>query len=174
VDGDRDPVFSGRSQDDAGTWTFHRDAYAYDPSRSRWSRIADLPWCVTAGLAHPVGKHQVLVVGGDKDIDRWNLIETHTARRNAAPAGSEEWHTHNDIVTWLFDHHSGFNTEVLLYDAGKDSWQQAGHFPGSPPATAPAVRWGDDLIVVSGEVGPGKRTPKIWKASFAQGRPTSA
>ncbi|NED98304.1 galactose oxidase [Phytoactinopolyspora alkaliphila] len=167
-------LFSGRSQDEAGDWRFHRDAYAYHPARRRWDRISDLPWCVTAGLAHPVGKHQMLVVGGDKDLDRWNLIEAHSALRRAAPPGSDEWHAHNDVVTWLFDHHTGFNTELLLYDVRKDSWQILGHFPGSPPATAPAVSWGDDLIIVSGEVGPGIRTPKVWKASFAHGRPMSA
>lgn len=157
-------LISGRSQDSEGAWRFHRDAYAYDPRRGRWERIADLPWCVTAGLAFPVGRHEVLVVGGDKDIDRWNLIETHSALRNAAPEGSAEWNAHNDVVTWLFDHHTGFNTELLSYDTRRNSWRMVGHFPGSPPATAPAVLWGDQLVVVSGEVGPGIRTPRVWAA----------
>ncbi len=163
-------VFSGRSQDADGEWRFHRDGYAYDPRRRRWAQVAELPWCVTAGLAHPVGRDQILVVGGDKDLDRWNLIEHHTALRGQAPAGSAEWHEHNDVVTWLFDHHTGFNTELLLYDTRRDRWQEIGHYPGSPPATAPAVRWGDDLVVVSGEAGPGIRTPRVWRASVAPGR----
>jgi N-acetylneuraminic acid mutarotase len=162
-------VISGRSQQPDAGWTFHTDAYAYDPATNRWTRIADLPWCVTAGAAFAVGRNEILVVGGDRDIDRWNLIEHHSALRNGAPAGSDEWHHHNDIVTWLFDHHSGFNTDLLVYDMRRDVWRTAGHFPGPVPVTSPAVRWRGDLVMVSGEVGPGIRTPRMWLATSPSG-----
>lgn len=159
-------LLSGRSQQADRSWTFHRDAYAYSPRRRRWDRIADLPWCVTAGLAHPVGRTGLAVVGGDKDIDRWNLIEHHVALRAAAPPGSAEWQRQNDIVTWIYDHHTGFNGELLRYDTSRDRWTVDGWFPGPPPATTPAVNWNGDLVVASGEVGPGIRTPRVWQAEF--------
>ncbi|SDU88500.1 galactose oxidase [Jiangella alkaliphila] len=159
-------LLSGRAQHADKSWTFYRDAYAYSPRRRSWERIADLPWCVTAGLAHPTGRTGLVVVGGDKDIDRWNLIEHHVALRAAAPPGSPEWHRQNDIVTWIYDHHTGFNGELLRYDTRRDRWTTDGWFPGPPPATTPAVNWDGDLVVASGEVGPGIRTPRVWQAEF--------
>lgn len=157
-------LLSGRGRNADGSWTFYRDAYAYSPRAHAWTRLADLPWCVTAGLAHPVGRTGLVVVGGDKDIDRWNLIESHVALRAAAPPGSPEWHLHNDVITWIYDHHTGFNVELLHYDTRRDRWAVDGYFPGPPPATTPAVNWDEDLVVVSGEVGPGIRTPRVWRA----------
>ncbi|PZF83444.1 galactose oxidase [Jiangella anatolica] len=159
-------LLSGRAQQPDKSWTFYRDAYAYSPRHGSWTRIADLPWCVTAGLAHPTGRTGLVVVGGDKDIGRWNLIEHHVALRNAAPPGSAEWQRHNNVVTWIYDHHTGFNGELLRYDTRRDRWSVDGWFPGPPPATTPAVNWDGDLIVASGEVGPGIRTPRVWQAEF--------
>jgi N-acetylneuraminate epimerase len=163
--GGRFYLMSGRSQV-GGRWRFHRDAYAYDPRARAWERVADLPWCVTAGLAYPVGDRHIAVVGGDKDLDRWNLIEEHAALRNAEPKGSPAWREHDDVITWLHDHHTGFNTEVLLYDVHRDSWRVAGRFPGPSPVTTPAVAWGRDLLAVSGEIRPGVRTPRVWRAGL--------
>lgn len=159
-------LLSGRAKHADGSWTLYRDAYAYEPRRRAWRRVADLPWCVTAGLAHPVGRTGLVVAGGDRDVDRWNLIQHHAALRDAAPAGSAEWTRHNDIVTWIYDHHTGFNVDLLRYDTRRDRWQADGHFPGPPPATTPAVDWDGDLVVVSGEIGPGIRTPRVWSVRF--------
>lgn len=155
-------LLSGRSRSPEGTWTFHRDAYAFDPRRARWRRIADLPWCVTAGLAFDDGG-RLLVLGGDRDLDRWNEIERQNALRDAEPPGSPEWQRHNDAVSFIYDHHTGFNQEVLAYDARRDRWSTAGRFPGPAQVTTPAATWGRDLVVASGEVRPGVRTPRVWR-----------
>ncbi len=157
-------LLSGRAKTSGG-WRFYRDAYAYDPEANAWERVADLPWSVTAGLAYPVGDRYILVVGGDKDLDRWNLIQEQTALREAQEKGSPAWNEHNDAITWIYDHHIGFNTELLLYDVRRDSWRVAGRFPGPPAVTTPAVVWGDDLVAVSGEIRPGVRTPRVWRAT---------
>jgi N-acetylneuraminic acid mutarotase len=149
--GGRFYLLSGRAADADGTWHFYRDAYAYDPRTAAWRTLTDLPWCVTAGLAWPVGDgRHLLLAGGDKDLARWNLIQRQTA------AG------HKDAVTWIYDHHTGFNGELLLYDTHRDRWRVVGDFPGPSQVTTPAVRWGDDLVIVSGEVRPGIRTPAVW------------
>ncbi|MCP3803679.1 galactose oxidase [Allokutzneria sp. A3M-2-11 16] len=156
-------LLSGRAQTPEG-WRFHRDAYAYSPRRKSWRRIADLPWCVTAGLAYPTADG-LLVLGGDRDLERWNLIQEQTASRDREPKNSPRWHEHNDVITWIYDHHTGFTTEVLRYDPARDSWRTTGHFPGPPPATTPAVLWREHPVVVSGEIRPGVRTPVVWKLS---------
>lgn len=155
-------LLSGRSSGPDG-WRFHRDGYAWDPGRRRWQRLPDLPWCVTAGAALATGPNRLLVVGGDRDLARWNLIQQRTVLRDREPAGSPGWHAQNDVVTWLHDHHEGFNAELLGYDARRGRWHHAGWFPGPVPVTTPAVGWDGELFLVSGEVRPGIRTPAVWR-----------
>lgn len=149
-DGRRFYLMSGRAQHDDGSWTLYRDAYAFDPSRARWSRIADLPWCIMAGVA--IGDRRgITAYAGDQDIDRWNLIEKLTADGR------------DDLVTWIYDHHTGFNTDVIRYDTRRDRWSVVDEFAGPPQVTTPAVEWDDDLVIASGEVRPGVRTPAVWR-----------
>ncbi len=155
-------LISGRSQRADRSWVFHTDVYAYDPRLARWSRIADAPWCVTAGLAHPVARTGLYVIGGDSDLDRWNEIERQRSLRDASPAGSEEWHRHDRAITFIYDHHTGFNQEILRYDTSRGTWEAVGRFPGPPQVTTPAVSWDGALAVVSGEVRPGVRTSSVW------------
>jgi N-acetylneuraminic acid mutarotase len=163
-DGSRFYLLSGRAQLADGSWRFYTDAYAYDPSRRRWTRVADLPWCITAGLA--TGDARGLVAyAGDRDFGRWTRIQQVTAWRDEAPAGSEEWARRNDVLSWLQDHHTGFNTDVLGYDPRRDRWSIVGSFPGPPQVTTPAVTWGGDTVIASGEIGPGVRTPAVWRVS---------
>jgi N-acetylneuraminate epimerase len=154
-------LISGRGQLADKSWRFYTDAYAYDPRRSAWSRLADLPGCVTAGLAHPA-PGGLLVLGGDRRIDRWNLIQQQTALRDSFPKGSPGWNDHNDVITWIYDHHTGFNRDILRYDAASDRWTVVGHFPGASQVTTPAVPWEGGLAVISGEIRPGVRTPSAW------------
>lgn len=155
-------LLSGRGES-GGAWQFYRDAYSYDPHRREWTVEAPLPWCVTAGLAVPAGRHDLIVVGGDKDLGRWNLIEEQTALAAQHPVGSPQWQQHNDVITWIYDHHTGDNLEVLRYDTRARRWSPAGWFPGPVPVTTPGVLWNGDLVVVSGEVRPGIRTPAVWR-----------
>ncbi|MGC4936698.1 galactose oxidase [Kribbella sp. DT2] len=152
-------LISGRSQAEDKSWTFHKDAYSYDPRRSRWTRLPDLPFCVTAGLAHPTRKG-LLVLGGDKDIARWNKIQHHTALRDAAPAGSPTWTEHQNVITWIYDHHTGFNTELLQYAGNR--WTVTSHFPGASQVTTPAVPHHNGLALITGEIRPGIRTRTGW------------
>jgi N-acetylneuraminic acid mutarotase len=161
-DGLRFYLLSGRARLADGTWQLYTDAYAYDPHGRRWARIADLPWCITAGLAS--GDAGGLVAyAGDRDFDRWARIQEIGSWRDEAPAGSEEWTCRNDVLSWIQDHHTGFNTDVLGYDPRRDRWSVLGSFPGPSQVTTPAVTWGGDTVIASGEIRPGVRTPAVWR-----------
>lgn len=152
-------LLSGRGQLPDKTWRFYTDAYAYDPRTARWSRLPDLPYCVTAGQAHPT-RDGLLVLGGDKHLARWNEIQHQTALRDAAPKGSPTWNHHNDVITWIYDHHTGFNLDILRFKANR--WTLHDHPPGPSQVTTPAVPWSDGLALISGETRPGIRTPTAW------------
>jgi len=134
-------VFGGASlaADSAGkpvrTWL--SDAYRFTPEKG-WTRLADLPRpCV--GAASPAisdGGGRLLLIGGD-DGSYWDF------KPEAA--------------------HPGFPREILGYDTARNRWERRAGLPFSR-ATVPAVSWLRHVVIVSGEVRPGYRSPEVWWA----------
>ena len=103
---------------------------------SPWRRRADVPQCVMAGPAGAIGQSHIFVLGGD------------TGR--LAPQTDE-----------LKLDHPGFPKKTFAYHTITDTWIEAGDLPANQ-VTTPAVRWGDAIVVASGEIKPRVRTPKVW------------
>jgi N-acetylneuraminate epimerase len=55
--------------------------------------------------------------------------------------------------------HPGFCAEILEFKRGE--WKVAGKIP-APRATVPVVNWRGQLVIPSGEVRPGVRSPEVW------------
>ena len=69
----------------------------------------------------------------------------------------------------LLDAHAGFTREVLLYNIVTDTWKKLNPLPfGS--VTTTAIKWGDDIIIPSGEIKAGVRTPLILMGKIAPSR----
>ena len=60
--------------------------------------------------------------------------------------------------------HPGFPKGFLAYDPIADRWSEPGTVP-APRATVPCVEWQGNVIIPSGEVRPGVRSPEIWSLS---------
>ncbi len=56
--------------------------------------------------------------------------------------------------------HRGFSPEIWEYDAAKNSWSVFGK-TDLPRVTTPCVLWQAQIVVPSGEIKPGRRTPTI-------------
>lgn len=137
-----------------------RDAWRYTPAAG-WKRLADLPVARQAAPSPAIvpGAAHLLFLGGD---DGKYLKET--------PA--------------LQDRHPGFPADIQGYHTITDTWTQAGSLPRDlgpdpvgdpnagrwPPIVAPVVRWAGGWAVVSGEVRPGTRTPRVLFAQPAHER----
>lgn len=157
-------VATGRNKKD-DVWYVHDDAYAFDPASQAWEKLPDMPFAAMAGEGFGVDDRYMVIVGGDKDKDRWALLAGLEAERAKHEKGTPEWEKANTALTFLADHHLGFNTEVLAYDAKDGKWSQAGSFPGAAPVTTQPVTWKGKLILPSGEIRPGIRSPKVWIGS---------
>ena len=130
------------------------DAYRYEPGKG-WSRVADLPRAVAAAPTPAVslGQSHVLVLGGDSGENASRVAE-------------------------LKDQHPGFPPGILAYHTITNTWVRAGEMlkaTGPDPADDPnagvwpsvttaATWWNDRLVVASGEVRPGVRTPRVLAA----------
>ncbi len=153
-------VFSGsvtsRAVDGVARYRMLTDCHRYSPSEREWTTIASLPvledsrdlpgaaafaqdpWPINAACAAGWGTRQILTFGGT------------TGRYILGPDGEPR----------APSLHPSFLNRVLSYDAQADRWRIAGTMPVGV-VTTEAVRWGDSIVVPSGEVRPGVRTPRV-------------
>ena len=68
------------------------------------------------------------------------------------------------LKTKLLDDHPGFSRDLLEYDPKTDAWTKAGEFPTGSHVTTTAVKWDGSIVVPSGEIRPGVRSPKVWRS----------
>lgn len=110
-----------------------RDAHRYTPGQG-WTRLADLPRpSVAAPTPAPEWRGQLCLLGGDDGRSA-----------GLSPAA-----------------HPGFPRDVLCYDVRTDQWRTEGQLPFSHVTTS-VVLWGRSLVISSGEIRPGVRSPAVW------------
>ena len=59
--------------------------------------------------------------------------------------------------------HPGFSNEVISYNTRTDEWTSLGSIPFEVPVTTTAIKWGDNILIPTGEIKSGVRTPDILK-----------
>jgi len=123
----------------ADVYEFSPERYAADAARG-WRQRADAPRPIMAGTAIAVGQsHLFALTGADGEL----------MKRIAAEP---------DFVK----QHPGFPRRAWAYHTITDTWIDAGETPANP-VTTPAVRWGGDIVIASGEVRPRVRTSAMWR-----------
>jgi N-acetylneuraminate epimerase len=118
--------------------TYLKDTHRFTPG-SGWKRVTDMPNPVVASPtpAPVAGDSSFLVVSGDDG----SLADFEPISK-----------------------HPGFPNRVLSYDTLRDEWSRLGETP-APRATLPAVVWDGLIVLPSGEVKPGIRSPQVWGAA---------
>jgi SSS family solute:Na+ symporter len=119
-------------------YEFLAEAWRFDASDGElgsWSPIAPPPRAVAAGSALPFGQSHVLVFSGVRGAQIHLPIQERT----------------------------GFTSGVLAYHTITDTWVEAGEMPVGV-VTTEALTWGEELVITSGELRPGVRTPGVQRA----------
>ncbi|KIT15027.1 kelch repeat-containing protein [Jannaschia aquimarina] len=147
-------------------WSHYAETHALDLATGTWRRAADFP--VPAGFVTVLdaGGGKLAAIGG-VDADYFLRIQSQVIPRNKEEKGSDAWTALNDQVTWLFDHHPGFMTQLFEYDIAADAWTQIGWHPGPAPINRAPVPFEGGWVLAGGEVSAGKRTPHVWKLELA-------
>jgi cyclically-permuted mutarotase family protein len=171
-------LFSGRSPQAGAATELLSDAYAFDPKTRTWRtlpRIGDGEnngLSVMAGSAAPAGDRDVLLFGGDRG-ELYRKLEEHDlaigrvrAQLQNAPADrrkslEREIATRLDAKRIIYGEHPGFAREVLAFDTQRETWRTVGHSPLPAQVTTVAVTYRDAILIPSGEIKPGIRTPAI-------------
>jgi N-acetylneuraminic acid mutarotase len=158
-------LFSGRGAQPGELPQPLTDAYCYHPATDRWETLPPVPHCIMAASALPAGPHSLLLLGGD-DGKIFTTLER--LRRQIADAPDDDAKGRLTAqLNRMLDDHPGFSRDVLRYDAVTRRYTPAGTLPRPAPVTTPCVPWHGGLLLPSGEVRPGIRSPAVWL-----GRPT--
>jgi len=115
------------------------DLFEFLPSSGEWRKRASLPMPLMGGAGAAIGQSHIVLLGG---ADGSLIAQTDT----------------------LKDNHPGFRREILLYHTITDTWTSGGETPATA-VTTPAVKNGEMIYLVSGEIRPRKRTTDAWQIS---------
>lgn len=162
-------VLGGRSATASGISDLHSSNFSYDPDKKSWQKLADISngkqvttWSAGTGVAS--GASYILLIGGDKG-NVFHQIETFNAQ--IAKAGTAELKQKLQAQkVILLTSHEGFSKDIYLYNTITDAWTTVGELPGAAQVTTTAVKWNNDIIIPSGEIRPGTRTPAITRGSI--------
>ncbi|SDM80382.1 cyclically-permuted mutarotase family protein [Daejeonella rubra] len=157
-------VVGGRSKDPSGISELHNTLFIYNPQTKTWKSGAPISdgsasMNFSAGAAVPLADHLVLIAGGDNG-KVFHQIETYLVQIAQAKSSEEK----ESLVTkknHLVINHQGFDKALLLYDTKANTWNKIEELPFPAHVTTTATKWGECIVLSSGEIKPGVRTPNI-------------
>lgn len=162
--GDKIYLCGGRKKNSNGISTLYSNVFVYDVATNNWAEKKALPYALSAGTGIVHDAKNILLFGGDKGTV-FNETETLIAAINAEkdPAKKQELVAKKNK---LQSGHPGFSKEILLYNIKNDTWKTIGTIPFETPVTTAAVKWKSCVIIPSGEIRAGVRTPQILQATI--------
>lgn len=152
-------LMGGRRKNPNGISDIFNTTYRYDLQTHTWAAKAPLPYAVSAGTGLAVGMHEILLCSGDRGEAFSKAEQLTVAISHTADAPGKEMLT-NEKKT-LMNRHPGFTREVLLYNTVSGKWKSTTPFPMEGPVTTTALLWNGTVIIPSGEIKAGVRTPVI-------------
>ncbi len=160
VNGEEELVLAGgRSRNGSDTSELYNKTWIYSVALKRWEQAGTLPYPVAAAQAVTLADESILLIGGD-DGTRFTQVEK--------MLGAIHQETDSILKTDLIGKknelqrtHPGFRKEMLLLKAGESEWKLVGKLPFDPPVTTQLLRWQNQLVLPSGEIRAGVRSPFI-------------
>lgn len=157
-------LMGGRAKQKNGISDFSSDVYSFDIHLKIWDKKKSLPYPLSAGTGAVFSEKYILLFGGDQG-ERFNKVEQTISNINLE---KDELRKENliSIKNKLLESHPGFSNEILLYNTQKNIWLSNGFIPFNTSVTTNLVQWGDEIIIPSGEIKAGVRTPRIISAKI--------
>lgn len=157
-------VIGGRVKEGIIT-TFLSSVWEYAPSTKQWKLVGQIQTegnkviRLSAGTGVAVGRHEIVVFGGDKGII-YNQTEQFIAKIDALKSEAEKAPVIQEKIS-LLENHPGFFNEVLIFNTESKTFSSAGKIPGAVQVTTSAVNWKEKVFIPGGEIKPGIRTSEV-------------
>lgn len=152
-------VIGGRKKTASGISDLYASVYAFDLKNKKWQEKKPLPYPLSAGTGIAKGDNTILLFGGDKGVV-FHQTETLIAAINKEKDEAKKQALIQQKAE-LQSAHPGFSSDVLEYNTIKDEWKKIDTIPFPGQVTTSAVKWDDEILIPSGEIKAGVRTPNI-------------
>ena len=149
----------GRKRNPGAISELYSAVNRFDLKTGQWQSCQPLPYALAAGTGVATGASYLLLFGGDKG-HTFNQVESLIAAVAKEPDPAKKQRLNEEKIA-LQSSHPGFSSDVLLYNTITDVWTVTDSIPFAGQVTTTATRWGDDIIIPSGEIKAGVRTPNI-------------
>ncbi|MEG3660148.1 hypothetical protein V5097_22245, partial [Arenibacter palladensis] len=165
-------LFSGRNIGPQGDWKVLGDAHVYNPSTKKWEIIsdgADKEIKVMAGTAFPLGASTIIFPSGSdgnlaiEEMGIRKRIEHLESRLLSGDDVGTMLQLSKTKLTDLLNDHPGFGNKIYGFNTISHEFYEFDELSQTGQVTTTAVTWGRDIVVPTGEIRPGVRTPKILK-----------
>ncbi|EAR02401.1 sodium:solute symporter family transporter [Maribacter sp. HTCC2170] len=164
-------VIGGRNQTAGKRSVPLTDFLSYDLKKGEWKNEGELlihgkPRVLMGPSAESKGSMHIMVYGGSDEV-LFNELES-----IALQLGQEQ---NDSLISGLIERrdgilntHPGFSKEILGYNTITNKWFVYDSVETQIPVTALPFQEEDNFYVVSGEISPGIRTPKVQKFEIAE------
>lgn len=152
-------LIGGRAKRQNGVSEIYDSTYEFDVSLGQWKSKKTLPSPVSAATGIAIFTDYIMVCSGDKG-EVFSKVEIMNSAIEKEPDQRKKQVLMDEKIS-LLTTHPGFSKDILLYDTITDEWLKIGQLPFDAPVTTTLVKWGTDLILPSGEIKAGVRSPKI-------------
>lgn len=161
-------VMGGRRLNSQNTTEVHKNTYCFDPNKRIWTtksaigspnRTTEL----SAGSAISSGSNYVVLFSGDNG-EMYKILENYSHRITKSKDEVEKEVLIREKNS-ILNNHKGFSRSVYYYNTVTDVWAETDEIPSHGQVTTTAVKWGDKIIIPSGEIRPGIRTPVITEVA---------
>lgn len=152
-------LYGGRKKNSNGISDLYNNVFMYDVVANKWEEKKAMPYELSAGTGIMINANDIILFGGDNGVT-FHKVETLIAAINAE---KDETKKQQLILqkNKLQSEHPGFSKEVLLYNIKNDTWEIIDTIPFDTPVTTTVVKWKSRVIIPSGEIKAGVRSPKI-------------
>ena len=160
-DGQNDRIFliGGREKKQSGISELYQTVFEFNVQKSIWSEKASLPYCLSAATGVSFGFNDILIFGGD-DGKTFHQVELFLAAINNEKDSLKK----QAIVLQknsLQASHPGFSKNILRFNFPTNTWTIVESILIDIPVTTIAVDCDGVVLIPSGEIRAGVRSPKI-------------
>ncbi len=152
-------LLGGRKRTSGAVSELYNSTFKFDLQAEKWVEMAHLPYCLSAGTGAAIGDKRILLFGGDRG-DTFNATEKLILAINKEKNEQRKEELNQQKIR-LQANHPGFSKDVLEYNTSTDEWRTVGSIPFHAPVTTNAIKWDSSVIIPSGEIKAGVRTPNI-------------
>ena len=136
------------------------DAHVYYPQTQRWEVISygkQQEFPLMAGTAFSLGSNTIIFPSAaDGNLMRKERSLTHQLKQATHKQLRDSL---QQVLLYHLIDHPGFGNTVYSFNTLTWALTQIDSLPISGPVTTTAIPWGDEIVIPSGEIRPGIRTP---------------